>query len=339
MKLKFGINPITIFVLSIIFLLLSFYLYLHWYLESIEMVNNFMTSLPMRSKVFENSGIIVPLITLSILLILILSGLGLLFTYYHKSSKLYKQQQNFINNFTHELKTPIASMKLYLETFLKHDVIGENKEKFFNYMLKDADRLHELVDQILLLSHLENKGEKYKLDLNEMNSVMNNLLKKNAHFFKNDIIEYKTKINKKFVPLHKNLFEILIMNLLHNSKKYNNNQVKIRIEVSEVDSILFVAVRDNGIGFKKHYSQKVFKKFFQIGNADNCSAKGSGLGLYLCQQIIRHHRGRIKCYSEGEASGAIFYLSLPTYLGQTDGILGTTSLIKAIKKWEKKYLL
>lgn len=310
---KWFFHPIFIFVLSIIALGLSLFLYIYWYVAASAGFNAVVEKFGLKSGQVLESQTWMVIAVLSILVGFILMGLLVIFVYFQKTYQLYRLQNNFINGFTHELKTPVTSLKLYLETFLKHELTRDEQSKYINYMLTDISRLAENISSILNLAKIESKsldGEFVELDIaSEIETFYN----KNKHLFENSRIHINRSPDHSFMyPIDQNLFEMLLMNLFTNALKYNNSErpsVNITFELRE--GKLHICFSDNGIGLRKTETRKIFKKFYQVGLADNMSAKGSGIGLYLAQSIARMHKGKITAQSEGMGKGSVFTLVLP----------------------------
>ena len=157
MNRKWFFHPILFFVFSIVALVVSYFLYIYWYIEistGLESITRRFNLEP--GQIFKAEAWVVILV-LSILVGIILMGIFTIFVYNQKTLQLYRLQRNFINNFTHELKTPVTSLKLYLETFRKHHLSREDQLKYINYMIHDADRLSDNISQILNLAKFESK--------------------------------------------------------------------------------------------------------------------------------------------------------------------------------------
>ena len=312
-RIKLMPNAIFIFIFSLVALVSSFVLYIYWYIEITIGLDDVVDKFDIDPHmVFESQPALV-IVVLSLLVGLILTGLSMTFIYNLKMQQLYRLQNNFINNFTHELKTPVTSLKLYLETFLKHELSKEEQDKFVNYMLQDVHRLSDNISNILDLGRIESshfKGEFVELNLP---CFVSSFYADNAYLFKGANIKVEhlegDDIN---VAINTSLFEMLLINLATNAVKYNQSgkpELQVQFEVSQRN--VMIKFSDNGIGIDRSQSKKIFKKFYQIGHSNIMSAKGSGLGLYLVQNIVRAHRGKIKVSSDGADSGSMFTVTLP----------------------------
>ena len=157
---KLFLQPILIFILSVVALVLSLILYIHWYMEVSTGLKSVMLRFDLDpSQVLESQTWVV-IMVLSILVGIILMGILMIFVYTQKTAQLYRLQHNFINNFTHELKTPVTSLKLYLETFLKHDLSRRDRIKYIHYMIHDVSRLSDNINLMLNLARIESKNYK-----------------------------------------------------------------------------------------------------------------------------------------------------------------------------------
>lgn len=306
-------HPIFIFVLSIIALGISLFLYIYWYVEVSSGLELIVEKFNLQTDQVNEPHTWVVIVVLSILVTLILLGILNIFVYYQKTTRLYRLQNNFINNFTHELKTPVTSMRLYLETFLKHQLPRKDQLKYIHYMIQDIDGLSENINRILNLARIESKMYKREFDVLDLVEVIKQFTDHNSHLFKNGQITIHSSSNEAYPYfVNRPLFEMLLMNLFANAAKYNrSNKPKVDITFDRHNKKLRIKFKDNGIGFKKGKRKKIFKKFYQIGSSDDMSAKGTGLGLHVAQNIARIHKGKIYADSPGAGRGAIFTLLLP----------------------------
>jgi two-component system, OmpR family, phosphate regulon sensor histidine kinase PhoR len=293
-------------------LVLSLFLYIHWYLEMKDNLGHFVKKYGVSSGELLSSETWVIILTLSILVCIILFGLFTIYVFYQKSGQLYRLQQNFINNFTHELKSPLASIKLFLDTFVKYELPRENQLKYIEFMLKDTDRLDQNVNRILKLAEIESGKKSYEFKTVDLYEFTRNFLKKNAHLFSNCKMNFHSDSSGKFLyKIDETLFESVLINLLSNSVKYNNSEVpQISIDFRKVQRKTIIHFSDNGIGIEKKDAKKVFKKFYQVGKSDDMTAKGSGLGLYMVKCILQLHGGSISIQGTDKGLGTVFTICL-----------------------------
>ncbi len=313
---KWFVHPILIFIFSILAVAMSLFLYIYWYVE----VSTGLKAVIQKANI-DPEQILAPqtwvvIMVLSILVGIIVVGIFIIFVYNQKTLQLYRLQRNFINNFTHELKTPVTSLKLYLETFQKHKLSRTDQHKYIGYMIQDADRLTNNINRILNLAKIESKTYAGEFVIENLVDFLEQFYKQNKHLFKGCQIKIHNPSGRSFnYGIDISLFEILLMNLITNAVKYNESSVpSMDITFAPKGRGLHIRFEDNGIGLPNSEIKKIFRKFYQIGRSDNMYAKGSGLGLYLVDSIARLHKGRITAKSKGRGNGAAFSLILPSNL-------------------------
>ncbi|MAF77439.1 MAG: two-component sensor histidine kinase [Halobacteriovoraceae bacterium] len=300
----------------------SLFLYIHSYLKVNNAFREFVEKRNLNPDAFLETQTWVMILILSLLVTLIIAGVVLIFVYYQKMIQLYRMQQNFINGFTHELKTPIASLRLFLDTFDKHDLSRDQQKKYLSYMIRDTERLSDNVTQILNLARIEDK--KYEATWQE-SSLYDFLLSwrekisylgadadiiiidPEAHQDESLKIEGE-RCKNSMIRFEPNLLPLVFMNLVNNAIIYNNSarpQVEIRLKCHR--NLLKVEFKDNGVGIPPSEQKKVFKKFYQVKK----SGKGSGIGLYLVQTVMKFHKGQVSVAENENKKGSTFTLSFP----------------------------
>jgi signal transduction histidine kinase len=226
---------------------------------------------------------------------------------------LYRQQQNFINGFTHELKTPIASIKIFLDTFKMHELPRQEQLKYLDLMIKDTQRLSENVNQILNLGKLEERNFQADLETIHPHQLIYSIVEKDEAFSQRMELTFDNKLaDDVLVKIDFSLMEILVRNFLSNALNYSNKERPSVVITFRMDDKKQVVVDfcDDGIGIPPAEQKKIFRKFYQVGK----SVKGSGLGLYMVSQIAKFHKGRVKVFSKGLGEGSQFTLILPQAL-------------------------
>ncbi len=318
-RFKWFYHPVFIFVFSIVALAASLALYIYWYIEVSAGLKAVIEKYNLDPSQFLEVQTWVVILVLSILVAIILAGVFLIFIYNQKTWQLYRMQRNFINSFTHELKTPVTSLKLYLETFAKHELPREDRLKYVGFMIHDVERLLDNINRIMDLARIESGSYRKDFVETDLVAAVEQFRRNNADLFRNAEIRIhnpsERKLRASVIP---SLFDMFLMNIMTNAVKYNKSgapAVDIRFVARGKE--LQLRFEDNGIGIEKPEIRNIFKKFYQVGSTDDMTAKGSGLGLYLAQQIAKIHRGKLAAESKGTGKGSMFTLTLPL-LGQAD---------------------
>lgn len=221
-----------------------------------------------------------------------------------KQLRFSNQQQNFMMAVTHELKTPIAVTQLNIETLLKRELSQDQQKTLLNNSLKETQRLDTLCNNILLASQLDFKDyqqNKQQIDFSEM---VNGLVKSFEERFPTRKIITHIQEGVMFFaePL---LMQMLLQNLLDNANKYAPIDTPIEISLNANQQELLLEVKDQGIGIPLAERERIFDKFYRVGNEFTRSAKGTGLGLYLCKKIAQFHQSQL-LVSENQPQGTIF---------------------------------
>lgn len=307
-KSRWFYHPLFIFIFSLLALGSSLIIYIRSYLQVNAALEDVVLKYHLNSKSMMQTETWVLILILSLLVAVILAGLLIIYIYYQKMIQLYRLQQNFINGFTHELKTPIASLQLFLETFTRHELPRDEQLKYLEYMRRDTVRLSDNVNRILNLGRLEDRNFKADFIVQDLVVLIEEFLKNTPHLFEEGKVSFHSEVKSLLLPIDTALFEMLLMNLITNALIYNKAKEKavdINLAVHD-DNLIFLDFKDNGMGIDKGQIKKIFKKFYQVGK----STKGSGLGLYIVQSIARLHKGEIQVKSQGVGSGSVFRLTL-----------------------------
>lgn len=220
-----------------------------------------------------------------------------------------QQTRNFLLSITHELKTPLASIKLTLETMLKRDLKKESRDTLSKNSVKEIDRLNNLVNDLLLAAKVETFYQPHKenLDVQEMLSDIIHDFKDRHENIKVDFDKPKQSI---FTLGDKQGLSSAFENLLENARKYSFDNVNINVMLAQKDNKILISFADSGIGIADAEKKKVFEKFYRVGSEDTRKAKGTGLGLYIVNEIVKAHQGKITI-SDNQPRGTVFKIILP----------------------------
>lgn len=221
-----------------------------------------------------------------------------------KDIKLSERQSNFLLSVTHELKTPLASNKLYLQTIVKRDLKKEQRDQLLTKAIEENDRLERMIDNILNASRLENKALKVSEETFELNTLAQSSIDRFKQLAPNaDLkLEMPHGTNIKGDRL---LIETILNNLVENALKYAGRSAEIVIFASGSQ----FGVKDNGSGVQIEDQPEIFKKFYRSGSEDTRTQKGTGLGLYIVSKLVQLHGGTID-YSDNQPTGACFTIEL-----------------------------
>jgi signal transduction histidine kinase len=224
-----------------------------------------------------------------------------------------EQHDSFINAVTHELKTPIASIRLYLETLQSRDLSEEQRKRFYGIMLEDTDRLLNTVEQVLRAGHLGQKSAKnfQRLDLGEIVRNCASLAQIRHHLDGENIRFADYTLSAPFVQGDPGELSSAVNNLLENAVKYSPGKIAVTIEILDEGANLLVQVTDKGQGIPKGELKRIFRRFYRVNERMRQRVNGTGLGLFLVRGIARRHGGSAYATSEGEDLGATVTLRLP----------------------------
>jgi two-component system phosphate regulon sensor histidine kinase PhoR len=240
-------------------------------------------------------------------------GLGIYRTRstFKKEFELSKQQKNFMLSITHELKSPIASARLQIETLLKRQLPLDKQEIVLNQALQETERLDLLVEKILLANRIESSAyfiQKDNFNLSALSHKIINNLK--STLLKNHLVNVMVQSDINMLGDHMAFTSILI-NLLDNAAKYSPNNSRIDLVLSKENETITLAVKDEGVGISLQEEKEVFNKFYRSGNEETRNTKGTGLGLYIVKSLIVLHQGQIKI-SPNKPKGTIFTVQFKT---------------------------
>ncbi len=245
---------------------------------------------------------------------LIITGLILNTIFLVREIRRNEQHDTFLNAVTHELKTPIASIKLYLETLKARDVDEAKRQEFYDIMLADNERLLGTVEQILQASRTREKQRNMNLAEIDLGLLVHDTIKivRSRLHLDEAAIRFANPAESIKIVGDREELQTVFANLLDNAVKYSGDEPKISIRMKLSRSgKADVFVRDTGIGIKRADLKRVFKRFYRVPNLTSTAAKGTGLGLPIVKAIVEKHGGRIKAESRGEGKGSTFIVQLP----------------------------
>ena len=257
---------------------------------------------------------VVPFVIGLVLLIGISFATAWIFRHLNLQLRLNKLYDNFIGNVTHELKSPLSSIQLNLETLNSRNVPPEKRKEFINLMMKDSSRLQRLIDSILEISALEQKKLAHDYQVFKAEPLVRQLLKGSIEQFRLPEGSVTVTGNTQCeIVVDVNALKIVLDNLVDNALKYSAEQIQINVNFSHNTNKFFIEFSDKGIGIPPNEQKKIFHKFYRIYNKNIPTVKGTGLGLYWVKEIIKNHGGKISLFSNGENQGTTFKIEFPIY--------------------------
>ena len=303
---------ITVFTLAQLSWFILVGLWIYWYISNYIIIANVGDKL--SPQIISESANILALISGLVLLVFISVAMSVIFIYLTRQMQLTRMYDNFIANVTHELKSPLSSIQLYLETLYTRVVPADKKKEFYNQMMNDANRLDNLINSILDISGRESKKLPKKYSVYDGAQILPELLWQAKNEFKipDSAFSISGELNCQCV-LDKNAMRIVVNNLFDNAIKYSPNPAKIMVVLSQGPKYCYIFFSDEGVGISLKEQPRIFNKFERIYNRDNPSVTGTGLGLYWVRQIIDAHGGTISVSSKGQNKGATFKIALPIY--------------------------
>jgi signal transduction histidine kinase len=241
------------------------------------------------------------------IVLMILVGAGIFGVYYGVKFlyDLNKQQNNFLLSVTHEFKTPLASIKLILQTIIARDLDKEKAKGLLNNALENADRLNELTENMLTAMQIENDRYNYGSESFSLSEMLNEIA---------DHFEIRGQVNAEIEPGVEFtgdpfILKITINNLVENAFKYSGDQ-PVDLKLYNTKNSILIEVADRGPGIPKQHRKRVFKKFYRVEDEEVRNTKGTGLGLFIASQAIKEHGGKIEI-EDNIPKGTRFRIRLP----------------------------
>ncbi|MES2138798.1 MAG: HAMP domain-containing sensor histidine kinase [Bacteroidota bacterium] len=224
---------------------------------------------------------------------------------FKREAELSQQQQNFLLSVTHELKSPIASTKLQLQTLQKHELNREKQKEILANAINDTDRLNNLVENMLLAAKIENNVYLLHKENYNLSEYISEGMNQTIQSF-----QYQQKVELSIEPniymdIDRTNFPSIILNLFENAVKYSPEDSTIVVSLKKQNQKIILSVADQGIGISDKEKGTVFQRFFRSGNEETRKTKGTGLGLYIVDYLVKQHNGTITV-KDNIPKGSIF---------------------------------
>ena len=248
--------------------------------------------------------------------IAIITGLILNTIFLLREIRLNEQHDSFINAVTHELKTPIASIRLYLETMQRREIEPQKRQEFYRLMLNDTDRLMGTIEQVLKAAEAGYKNRpRHRVELDFAGLVAECAeLARTRHHLQPEMLKFGSSANGSALMVQGDPEELrtAVSNLLDNAIKYSGNNVDVSVDVAAPDEEhVVLSVKDRGVGIPAEELKRIFKRFYRVPGRSRSHAKGTGLGLFIVRAVARAHGGKVFAVSGGEGTGTTVTFELP----------------------------
>jgi len=249
--------------------------------------------------------------------IAIIAGLVLNTIFLVREIRRNEQHDSFINAVTHELKTPIASIRLYLETLQSREVDAAHRQEFYKIMLSDSNRLLYTVEQVLRAGQAgqrKRSANRQTVDMADLARAAVTTAREQHNLAENSIayIEAFSNGHRASVLGDPDELRTAVTNLLDNAVKYSDKNMQVGVTVAtDIEGKVIVRVSDNGVGIPKAQLKSIFKRFYRVPGRVMSRVKGTGLGLFIVYSIIKRSGGKVFAESEGEGKGSTFTIELP----------------------------
>ena len=243
---------------------------------------------------------------------LILAGVITYLVLSIKSINLNRRQSNFVDSVTHELKSPIASLKLYLQTLTRRQVSREQEADFYQYMLEDVERLDQLINHMLEVGRVERGAAQREIRQVDLSELLLHCAETVCLRYRVPVETVELQCQPCVVNGSKVDLDMIFRNLIDNAVKYGGQapEVLVKTELLPGDRVA-VMIADNGPGIPKAMRRKIFGRFVRLGSELERKKLGTGLGLYIVRTLVRRHRGMIRVHEGPGGVGTVFEVELP----------------------------
>ena len=243
-----------------------------------------------------------------VFLVILLIGFYLIKRSHQKELSLAKQEQNFMLAITHELNSPLAAIKLNIETLQRRKLAPDKVSMVLERAAQESERLNHLINNILATSRMEKTGFELYPEQTDLVVQLERLVNKYEALIPQKIeTETDGVIDVEIDVLS---FELILQNLLENASKYSDNESVIKVKLKSKPSFVCMEVLDNGIGISDEEKPKIVSKFYRVGNESTRKSKGTGLGMYLVANLVLEMHGKL-FISDNKPHGTIFRIEIP----------------------------
>lgn len=249
----------------------------------------------------------------TVFFVLVMIGLVWLCTWLVREMRLNQRQRAFLDAVTHEMRTPLASVRLHLDTLSRHDPDPETRREFIDHMRQDLDRLDHTIEQVLAAARAEEHGVRRSRREIDLGAVLRDCIADVRA--RHDLPESSVRLSERVsaaVRGDETELGLIFGNLLENAVKYSEDPVDVRVGVVPgPDGRVNVEIADSGIGIPPRELRRIFQRFYRAGREMQRTAAGLGLGLFVVRSLVRRQGGRVVARSEGAGRGSRFVVTLP----------------------------
>ncbi len=307
------IQPIVVLIIVQLTWLLLAALWIYFYISNhiiITKVGN-----EVSPALMPGSYHVLVLIFGCVLLVLLQAGFYFIYIYLNRQINMNRVQDQFIANISHDLKSPLASIQLYLETIEARHVPEDKLHEFIQLMKRDTNQLQGMIERILGAISIDQKRLAFDFKVYNMAAIIPKILAEVLARYPADIVQQISleSADACRCVLDRNAFKIIFMNLIDNAIKYAGGQFSFKIKSACVGKYFILHFIDQGIGIPTQEQKRVFRKFYRVYNNEGPNVRGTGLGLFITREILRSHGGKIKAMSPDTGAGTMIQIELPVY--------------------------
>lgn len=253
-----------------------------------------------------------------------------------KSINLSRRQSNFIDSVTHELKSPIASLKLYLQTLNRRSMSPDEQAVFYRTMLEDVERLDELINHLLAAARVEDHPADEVIEIVDLAELLTVCAKATCSRYPIETDQLLLDLDSCSVKGQQVDVDLIFRNLIDNAVKYGGDTPQVEVTLRNLGETAEVCIADNGPGIPRKHQRRIFGRFVRLGLELERKKPGTGLGLYIVRTLVKRLGGEVSVHDRQEGSGTLFVVTLPTVEGTTRNNGKEMSTLPRVESQESK---
>lgn len=244
-------------------------------------------------------------------LVAVLVGVVMYLSLSVKAINLNRRQSNFMDSVTHELKSPIASLKLCLQTLNRRSVRPEEQASFFRFMLEDVERLDHLINHLLDAARLDRKPMEAEVEEIELSELLQQCTEEIRLRYRAPEEAVTIHTESSIISARRVDIDMIFRNVIDNAFKYSDESPRVEVVSQVKDDYVITEIKDNGHGIPHRWRRKIFARFVRLGMELEREKPGTGLGLYIVDTLVRRLRGKVRVTDRTSGTGTTFEISLP----------------------------